>query len=52
MHIEHSHETLTISPFSFPIHIDPVPQQTKGTLPELIDVIIDEKTSLFVCAVG
>ena len=25
---------------------------TKGQLPELIDVIIDEKASLFVCAVG
>ncbi|PIL24766.1 hypothetical protein GSI_12652 [Ganoderma sinense ZZ0214-1] len=25
---------------------------TKGQLPELIDVIIEEKTSLFVCAVG
>jgi NAD(P)H-dependent flavin oxidoreductase YrpB (nitropropane dioxygenase family) len=24
----------------------------KGTLPQLIDVIIEEKTSLFVCAVG
>ena len=25
---------------------------TKGQLPELIDVIIDEKAKLFVCAVG
>ena len=25
---------------------------TKGQLPELIDVIIEEKTSLFVCAIG
>jgi NAD(P)H-dependent flavin oxidoreductase YrpB (nitropropane dioxygenase family) len=25
---------------------------TKGQLPQLIDVIIEEKTSLFVCAVG
>lgn len=25
---------------------------TKGQLPELIDVIIDEKAALFVCAIG
>ena len=25
---------------------------TKGQLPELIDVIIEEKASLFVCAIG
>ena len=25
---------------------------TGGTLPELIDVIIEEKASLFICAVG
>ena len=33
---------------------NPVPQYdyTKGQLPELLDIIIEEKAKLFVCAVG
>lgn len=39
--------TIAIGSYSRPQY-----DYTKGQLPELIDVIIEEKASLFVCAVG
>jgi NAD(P)H-dependent flavin oxidoreductase YrpB (nitropropane dioxygenase family) len=41
-----------LQPFGFLTKITSQYDYTKGQLPELIDVIIEEKTSLFVCAIG
>ena len=44
--------SLSLLPFSQPFHVLLQYDYTKGQLPELLDVIIKNKASLFVCAVG